>query len=57
MATKKAVDAIEVTFEGGPQDGFKMRVKNPPEKTMRLAYPAWGTYEYAGSHVYKHIED
>lgn len=57
MATKKAIDAIEVTFEGGPQDGFKMSVKNPPEKTIRLAYPAWGTYEYAGSHVYKHIED
>lgn len=58
MPAKKAkqILAVEVPFVGGPRDGEKIRVSNPPSKLLRLAVPSWATYEYNGKE-YEHIGD
>lgn len=36
--------SVEVTFHGGPRDGDRMHLCNPPPPFVRLAFPDWCNY-------------
>lgn len=42
--SKKDEKVAEIYFFGGPRDGTKMRVVNPPPPRLRLAFPDWCNY-------------
>jgi hypothetical protein len=40
----KPENAVTITLSGGPRDGDKLRMKNPPPVRIRLAFPNWCNY-------------
>jgi len=45
-------------FIGGPKDGEKITIVNPPPEKIRMAIPEWCTYEWdSRAKVYRYIGD